>query len=93
MAGLDKYGKQPHMIQIEKTVTSKNCPWSSKNLAGMLPYNEVASRHETLWCCMRRVNKFAAISTFNMTCTLHKNSIFYKKQKKMFLKKDILQKQ
>ena len=47
MAGLDKYGKQPHMIEIEKIVTSNNCPWSSKNLASMVPYNEIASRHET----------------------------------------------
>ena len=47
MAGLDKYGKQPHMIEIEKIVTSKNCPWSSKNLVSMVPYNEIASRHET----------------------------------------------
>ena len=47
MVGLDKYGKQPHMIEIEMIVTSKNCPWFSKNLASMVPYNEIASPHKT----------------------------------------------
>ena len=46
MAEPDKYGKQPQMIQIEKIVTSRNCTWSSKNLASMVPYNVIASRHE-----------------------------------------------
>ena len=47
MAGLDRYGKQPHMIETEKIVTLKNCTWSSENLASMAPYNEIASQHET----------------------------------------------
>ena len=63
------------MIEIGMIVTFKNCPLFSKNLASMVPSNEIASQHE-----------FAAISTFNMTYTLHKNSVFYKKQKNVFEK-------
>ena len=88
IAGLDKYEKQPHMIEIEKIVTFKIAlgprktqqAWfrAMKLLLGM----RLMVLYETK--LMRRVNKFAAISTFNMTCTLHKNSIFYKKQKNIF---------
>ena len=47
MAGFAKYRKQPHMTERTMIVTSKNCPWSSKNLANMVPSNQIASRYKT----------------------------------------------
>ena len=80
------------MIEIEMIVISKNCTKSSKNLGSLVSSNEICFSARNRWCCMTRVNNFAAIVIFNMIWTLHKNGVLFIKSKKMFLKKYIFTK-